>query len=383
MRPMRHPRLSFRQVAAAFALLLRAFATEDPILGDDLKLNQIQVIGTHNSYHIAPTPATLRLIETANRDAAPKLDYTHRPLEEQFGMLGIRQVELDVYADPKGGQFATPMAYRLLNPMGGAAGPDPNADGSLLQPGFKILHVPDIDYRTTVPTLRGALERIRKWSLQHPEHVPLFVLVELKDEQIKGLTPAIPFTAELLDEVDATIHDCFDVNSLITPDQIRGSRETLRQAVLDDGWPSLDTCRGRVLFALDNEGTLRDDYLAGHASLANRAMFVSGRSPDAAEAAFFKINDPIENHAEIQRLVRQGFLVRTRADAETQQARENDTRRRELAFSSGAQLISTDYPQPDRRFSEYQVRFPGDRAIRANPVSFGKKIEVVDVDPEK
>ena len=71
MRPMRYPRLSFRQVAAAFALFLRTFATEDPILGDDLKLNQIQVIGTHNSYHLAPTPAMMRLIETANREAAP------------------------------------------------------------------------------------------------------------------------------------------------------------------------------------------------------------------------------------------------------------------------------------------------------------------------
>ena len=383
MRPMRYPRLSSRQVAGAFALFLRCFATEDPILGDDLKLNQIQVIGTHNSYHIAPTPATLRLIETADRDVAPKLDYSHRPLDEQFGMLGIRQIELDIYADPKGGHFATPMAYRLLNPNGGAAGPDPNADGSLLKPGFKILHVPDIDYRTSVPTLRGALEQIRKWSLEHPTHVPLFVLVELKDEQIKGLTPSNLFTSELLDEVDTTIRDCFNADQLITPDQVRKSRETLRQAVLEAGWPSLEACRGRVLFALDNESKLRDDYLEGHPSLANRVMFVSGRSPDAAEAAFFKINDPIENQAEIQRLVRHGFLVRTRADADTQQARENDTRRREQAFISGAQLISTDYPQPDRRFSEYQVRFPGDRAIRANPVSFGKSVPIADVDPEK
>ncbi|MEI8020242.1 MAG: phosphatidylinositol-specific phospholipase C1-like protein [Schlesneria sp.] len=363
---------------------LLSFLNHAPsILGDDLRLNQIQLIGTHNSYHLAPTPATLQLIESANRDAASKLDYTHLPLEEQFSTLGIRQVELDVYADPEGGRFATPLAYRMLNPVNGAAGPDPNHDGALLKPGFKILHVPDVDYRTTVRTLQDALQRIQKWSASHPTHVPLFVLIELKDEKIEGLTLPIKFTRELLNEIDAAIQGCFENEHLITPDQVRKSRETLREAVLVDGWPSLDACRGRVLFALDNEGRLRDDYLAGHPSLAGRMMFVSARSDDSPEAAFFKINDPIQNHAEIHRLVKQGFLVRTRADADTEEARANDTRRREQAFSSGAQLISTDYPRCDDRFSEYCVRFQRGRMVRSNPVNSAEKVEISDIEPAK
>ena len=348
------------------------------VFGDELRLNQIQVIGTHNSYHIAPTPAALQLIESASRGAAQKLDYTHPPLDEQFSALGIRQIELDVYADPDGGLFANPLSYRMLKAVGGAAGPNPNPDGSLLKPGFKILHVPDVDYRTTVRSLRDALQQIQKWSLGHPTHVPLMILMELKDEEIKGLIQPIKFTPDLLNEIDVTIHECFDSDHLMTPDDVRKSRETLREAVLEEGWPSLVACRGRVLFALDNEGRLRDDYLAGHPSLAKRVMFVSGRSDAAPEAAFFKINDPIQNHTEIQRLVKQGFLVRTRADADTHEARTNDTHRREQAFTSGAQFISTDYPQSDKRFSEYRVRFDGERTVRSNPVNSPEKVEIVD-----
>ncbi len=40
------------------------------------------------------------------------------------------------------------------------------------------------------------------------------------------------------------------------------------------------------------------------------------------------------------------------------EARDNDIRRRDLAIASGAQLISTDYPEPDRRLSSYRVQLP-------------------------
>jgi len=69
----------------------------------DVRLNQIQVIGSHNSYHVAPYPTVRELIAKAGRGHAEGLDYSHRPLAEQFSELGIRQIELDVHADPKGG----------------------------------------------------------------------------------------------------------------------------------------------------------------------------------------------------------------------------------------------------------------------------------------
>jgi hypothetical protein len=71
-----------------------------------------------------------------------------------------------------------------------------------------------------------------------------------------------------------------------------------------------------------------------------------------------KRNDPVSQFEEIQKLVKQGFLVRTRADADTIQARSNDQTRSQKAIESGAQLISTDFPESDSRFSEYQVKLP-------------------------
>src|ERR1700677_1375539 len=68
---------------------------------DTLKLNQIQVIGTHNSYHagIAPNESTLWQAKYAN--AYKGLDYQHQPLQQQFDS-GVRQIELDIFADSKG-----------------------------------------------------------------------------------------------------------------------------------------------------------------------------------------------------------------------------------------------------------------------------------------
>jgi hypothetical protein len=61
----------------------------------------------------------------------------------------------------------------------------------------------------------------------------------------------------------------------------------------------------------------------------------------------------------IRDLVGRGYVVRTRADADTREARADDPTRRRLALASGAQWVSTDYPAPGiaARFgSRYRVR---------------------------
>jgi hypothetical protein len=54
---------------------------------------------------------------------------------------------------------------------------------------------------------------------------------------------------------------------------------------------------------------------------------------------------------------------------ETREARENDEGRRDRALASGAQFVSTDYPEADERLSTYLVRLPGGVVARANPVT--------------
>jgi hypothetical protein len=79
------------------------------------------------------------------------------------------------------------------------------------------------------------------------------------------------------------------------------------------------------------------------------------------------VNDP--DPGQIADLVRDGYIVRTRADADTLEARANSTERRELALSSGAQYVSTDYAVPDLSFSDYQVTIPDGSPGRCNPVN--------------
>ena len=352
-------------------------------LADEPRLNQVQVIGSHNSYHIAPYKTVLELIADTGRRRAESLDYTHPPLPAQFSRQGIRQVELDVYADPKGGLFAAPSARKVLLGLGKEPGPDPDANGQLKKPGLKILHVPDVDFRSTAPTFVDALKQIRAWSQANRSHVPILIQVELKDEAIPSLpTHPVRFGREELDTVDAEILSVFGKTEILTPDRVRGRFATLPEAIRAQGWPLLNEVRGLVLFALDNEGAVRDRYIEGHSALKDRVMFATVTAEHPA-AAWFKVNDPIKDFDRIQHLVKDGFLVRTRADADTRQARSGDTTQRDKAFSSGAQYISTDYHEPDRRFSDYSVRFPGGQVARSNPVSGDPAWSEIDLEHGK
>jgi hypothetical protein len=122
------------------------------------------------------------------------------------------------------------------------------------------------------------------------------------------------------------------------------------------------------MFALDNEGAIRDLYLADRPSLEGRLMFASV-DPESPAAGWFKINDPVSDYDRIRSLVERGFMVRTRADADTVQARKNDVERRDRALSSGAQFVSTDFPEPRPDFSPYKVVLPGGAVARPNPVA--------------
>lgn len=342
---------------------------------DDLRLNQIQVIGTHNSYHIAPAPAVKTLLNTLKKGWVEQIDYTHRPLTEQFEQLGIRQVELDVFADPKGGLFASPQGRKLAGGEGNDIGPDPNANGILSKPGFKVLHVQDVDYRSTVATFSQGLNEIRNWSKVHPKHVPIMVLVELKDDSIPLIpTQPVPYNAKLLNEIDDEIRAIFPAESLITPDTVRGSSVTLKDAVLKNGWPTISSSRGKVLFLMDNEGRIGELYRKDRPSLKGRAMFALCPEEDDA-AVMFKHNDPQAEFKIIQRHVKAGFMVRTRADADMVESRKNDGTRRDRAFASGAQFISTDFPEARKDISPYFCRLPTSMIARVNPVNGPKGVE--------
>jgi hypothetical protein len=128
-------------------------------------LNAVQVRGTHNSYQ-PPLP----------------------PLERQLDE-GIRQLELDVWAQP---------------------------DGRLA-----VFHSA-ADRRSTCPTLDVCLAPVRSWLDAHPKAVPVYLIVEDKD----GPPGA----------VDAAVQAALPGRLLVRPNEVANGR-----------WPTLAATRGRVI----------------------------------------------------------------------------------------------------------------------------------------
>lgn len=336
-----------------------------------LKFNEIQMLGSHNSYKKAIDPALMTVLSQSNPDVATTLDYAHLPLQAQLDH-GLRKLELDVFHDPEGGRYANPFGLQAVKSA------SPWNQEVMKRPGYKVFHVQDIDFRSHCPLFRQCLAEIRHWSDLHPGHIPLVITINAKDDVIDSPGFVVPLAFDeaawraLDDEIREELGD-----KLYAPDDLRGEHTTLRSAVLA-GWPTLDSMRGRILLVLDDAPEKIRGYIEDHASLRGRVMFVNAPE-ESEEAAFRIVNDPKRQLAYIQGLVRQGFIVRTRADADTLEARRGDTSRLKAALESGAQIISTDYYVEDERFGTgYRAGLPGDVVARCNPVLISRPCEVVE-----
>jgi hypothetical protein len=323
-------------VAIAAAVVIAAGGSSGYRLDDELRLNQVQVLATHNSYHIQQDQPIA---------ASPTTQYTHPPLDQQLD-LGVRGFEIDVVNSP---------------------------DGT-----FPVVHTPVVDNTSNCTPLAQCLDVVRRWSRAHPGHVPINILIEPKDEIERVIDSSLrEFDAAGLDQLDALVRSSLG-RQLITPDSVRGRSKTLRDAVTRRGWPTLGKTRGKVMAILNASDVTRDRFLEGHPSLEQRAMFVTAGASSPA-AAVIKIDDPDE--ARIRELVEQRFIVRTRADADLEEARTGDTTRRDTALRSGAQIISTDFVVAVPAIGgDYVVTIPGGTPARCDPVNAPKNCRPRDVE---
>ena len=122
-------------------MLAGSLSAADETTKPPLHLNQIQVVGTHNSYHLRPPAAMLKAAMSIRKDAK-EWDYSRQTLDRQLDQ-GVRSFELDLHISNKG---------------------------------WQVMHVPAFDPGTTVPKFVDALRVIRDWSDQHPRHVPYLIV---------------------------------------------------------------------------------------------------------------------------------------------------------------------------------------------------------------
>jgi hypothetical protein len=289
-------------------------------LDDVLRLNHLQVKGTHNSYHLKPQEQTII-----------PWNYSHLPLDQQFTAQGVRAVELDV-------SYSAALGYLEVFHIGGG-----------------------LDEQTTCRVFIDCLTTLEGWSRAHPAHHPIFIQIEVKDALAGAELDA------LLTTIETEIQSVWSLERIVTPDLVKGQAASLKEALATTGWPTLGKVRGRALFFFDNGGTLTEQYTRGHQNLNGRVLFVPS-SPEDPYAAVAKLNDPIPDAGAIAEAVAAGMIVRTRADADSVEPSSGDTSRRDAALASGAQIVSTDYPAPVSTYP-YSVEIPGGTPTRCNPVA--------------
>jgi len=318
-----------RSALSLLLLVSLAFGgCDDGPEGSHLRLNELQALGTHNSYHIL-----------AQDPPDPALNYQHTPLPEQLDG-GVRHFEIDIHRDAVTGDIA-------------------------------VYHIKSIDEGASCTTLAACLGAIRAWSDAHPHHHALVVLLEPKDDLARfafdiGQDPAM--TGELLwdghiGDIDAVIRAAWP-NRLLTPAAVRGRHATLREAIITSGWPTIDATRGQLAIVVNDEGALRTAYR----DVLDPAAFVFAE-PSDDDAAFVKADTPGADPVRLATALAAGFIARSRADGDT----VVDPEETAAAIASGAQLISTDYPvaRTDGAHPGYRIPWPGTPAhpSRCNPVT--------------
>lgn len=285
---------------------------------DTLPLTAIQALGTHNSTHIEP-----------ELPLDPSHRYTQPPLPEQLDRFGVRQLELDLH-------------YR---------------DGA----GFQVFHLPIIDEETTCLALTTCLQEIRAWSDANPCHAPILVWMEPKDEDADFLSDDLLPLIDRQDELEATLLSVWPRERIFTPDDLRGDDATLPEAIAARGWPALGEVRGRVMFAMLDDGEQRARYLERSAALEGRLLFVDADTPDDPFAAMFKMDDAVGDGELVRERVAAGFLVTSNADA----ADEDDGGARfDATLAAGSHYLSS-----DRLLSDPPAAIPGGEPARCNPIS--------------
>jgi hypothetical protein len=325
----------------------------------NLRMDQVQVVGTTQSYKQRPDSALMGLIRMGGKKDAEALDFALPAIDAQLD-ADVRSLEFDVAYDPQGGAYKSPagasMAMDLL--------PD-DYQKAMAAPGFKVIHVLDVDYQSSCLALADCLKQVAAWSKAHPRHLPIVIALKTNDSRtpMPGATKPLVCEEAALNALDGEIRAAFAPSQIITPDQLQGSHASLREAAMAHAWPTLGAARGKVIFVLDDSAAKAKLYQGARKSLEGRAMFVATDEASPL-AAFITITDPVKDGTRIQTAVRSGFMVTTRADEDTREARENKTARRDAAFTSGAQIIQTNYPAADPAIGTYRVSLADDPAAQ-------------------
>lgn len=272
-------------------------------LTDEIKLNEIQILASHNSYKKRGVPLGKLFVGLGDSfEEANALNYGYQDLTAQF-KLGVRSMEFDL---------------------------------RLRKTSFMLTHVPLVDNSSVAPDFSLALEEMKLYSTHNPNHLPIIILMEIKDDWM-----ILDHALQVMDTSDLErLDDLIRLklgDSLVTPSHMIHEGMSLKETIQTVGWPSLQSLLGKIMIVL-HPGSFTDRYASLDSTNQSQAMFMGlyHNMLDREYASFVVHNEPDVDV--IQQMVTDGFMVRTRLDDRL----VFDEDRYQRGIESGAQILTTD-----------------------------------------
>lgn len=297
---------------------------------DGIKLNEIAILGTHNSYQTLATSETRFLMGIIDAITLKKLglntfDFEMDTLTEQLEM-GVRNVEIDIETLDKDNRIE-----------------------------FKVTHNSLIDNASSAYDFKKALKEIKMWSDNNPNHIPVIIIVEPKSFviEINGMKK---FSLEYAKELEKIVADTLG-ESLLTPADMLRDYESFKEMREKDDWISLKEAQGKILVLL-HDCDVTESYIALDETIRTQKMFPMLRYDDRNESytSFILENDPWNaDSRKSESLDKYNLIIRTRADKYPNYSAE----RYEVTENCGSQIITTDFPEKVNGNEEHFYSFNG------------------------
>lgn len=279
-----------------------------------LKFNELRYTATHNSYQTESVDVLKQIygkLSDLTFGLVPEntADFVSPTLTDQLNN-GIYSFEIDIEVFDRDGDVS-----------------------------FTCMHNPRFQMTTSCYDFALAMKEIAMWSDNNPGHLPITVIIEPK-EFFLPLEDMKVLNLDYAKELDKTLKEALG-GRLFTPADMLREYESFGEMRRADDWCKVSDMLGKVLI-LFHECNTTEGYIELDPTLRTQAMFPMLRAKDIDRdcASFLLINKPEGEYDDIKEALDSNFVVRTRVDEFTKVTEK----RREKAFESGAQIISTDYP---------------------------------------
>lgn len=253
-----------------------------------VKINEIAVLGTHNSYQLLAT-AQKRALENvrsflSSGEKGGKRNFEMDTYTEQLER-GVRNLEIDI---------------------------ETVDDGEAVS--FIVTHSPITDNASSAYDFAKGLEEIALWSDNNPGHIPVYLLIEPKGK-VPSVNHMKGFSYEYAKKLDSIITETLG-NRLLTPKQMMGNYASLEEMRMADAWPTLKEAAGKIIVLL-HPCDVTQQYIDADTTLSSHAMFPMLRFEDVDKsyASFILDNEPENATANNSVTVdEKKLMVRSRAD---------------------------------------------------------------------